>query len=765
MSTRTVRPRTARPHTTRARIVRLGIAAAVASAAVLAVTTLTVGAAVPTFWQVSTEADFLRGEVENLSLDGFGRLTLGPTLSTVYEPTAPFLWTVVGTPDGSAYVGSGNEGQVYHVDAAGRGRVFFDSDELEVHALALGANGVVYAGTSPNGRIYRIDAAGAARPFFDPPDPYIWSLVVDRAGTVYAATGDKGTIYKIAPDGTGAVFYQTKATHALALALDREGRLIASTGTPGRVVRIDAAGKPFVLLDSNYSEVRAPHVDAAGTIYAVGVSGRPTGSAPAAEPARATPEVTATATATVSTEIVSVTVGDVSVTTPSSNTQAARSAGGASAGAVLRIAPDGGSDVLWESRDDAPYDLAVEPGGTLLVATGGKGKVFRLSGDLSQATLVARANAQQATALLPGPNGQMLVASSNPGRLMRLSPARATRGTYPSEVRDAGTVAAWGTIAWRSAAAPGGTLEIATRSGNTRTPDDAWSDWSTPYTNANGSPIASPRARYLQWRAVMTAGRAEAPMLTSVTSAYLPRNTRPKVASVTVHPPGTVFQRPFPTGEPELAGFDGETPDRRAALLAAGANTGQGLGRRAYEKGLITFVWRAEDENRDELTYEVQYRAEGQIAWKTLRKSLSDAILVWDTSSVPDGRYVVRVLASDAPSNSPATALVGSLESNLFDVDNAPPTITVTSSRRETARVILTFDVRDPQSSVQKVDYSLDGDRWQPVYPKDGIADSPFEQFELTLEGEAAARGVILRATDALNNVANTRGEPPAAPR
>jgi hypothetical protein len=32
------------------------------------------------------------------------------------------------------------------------------------------------------------------------------------------------------------------------------------------------------------------------------------------------------------------------------------------------------------------------------------------------------------------------------------------------------------------------------------------------------------------------------------------------------------------------------------------------------------------------------------------------------------------------------------------------------------------------------------------------------------LEGEAAARGVILRAADSLNNVASARGEAPATP-
>jgi hypothetical protein len=64
---------------------------------------------------------------------------------------------------------------------------------------------------------------------------------------------------------------------------------------------------------------------------------------------------------------------------------------------------------------------------------------------------------------------------------------------------------------------------------------------------------------------------------------------------------------------------------------------------------------------------------------------------------------------------------------------------------------------------VQKADYSLDGDRWQTVYPIDGIADSKQERYELVLEGEAAARGVILRATDALMNVASARGEAPAS--
>ena len=735
----------------------------VLAAALIGVAATVVHAALPTFWQVSTEAEFLQGEVENLSIDAYGRLTLGPTAAPAYESSAPFLWTLVNAPDGSVFAGSGNEGQVYRVDAAGRGTVFFDAEELEVHAIALVPGGGIYVGTSPEGKIYKVDAAGRGTVFFDPADKYIWSLAVDSAGNVFAGTGDKGAIYKITPDGKGAPFYETKASHAMSLAFDREGRLLAGTESPGRVFQIDAAGKPFVLLDSPYNEIRTLRVGSNGVIFAAAVSGR-TGSSPSA-PAIPLPEPAQQTTASVTTEVIAIAIApDASVTASGGSQQPAPRAQAAGTGGVYRIMPDGDWDLVWPMREDSPYDLALDADGSVLVATGNKGKIYRLSGDPLQPTLVARATAQQVTALLPDRTGRMLFATSNPGKVFRLSPTRADRGTYTSDVRDALTVATWGAIRWQAAAPAGTRVEIATRSGNTRTPDETWSNWSAAYADQQGSSIISPRARYLQWRAVLTATPTASPILTSVTAAYLPRNTRPRVTSITVHPPGTVFQRPFPTGEPEIAGFRGDTPERRAAAQAAGGGGAPTLGRRAYQKGLLTFVWRAEDENRDELTYDVMYRREGETSWKPLNRALTDAILVWDTTSVPNGRYLVQIVASDAPSNSPTAALNGSMESTTFEIDNMPPAITVSSVRREGTSTIIAFEVRDADSAVQKAEYSLDGDIWQTVYPRDGIADSRSEQFELRLEGDAATRGVIIRAIDALNNVTSARGEAPAAP-
>jgi len=719
-------------------------------------------AALPTFWQVSTEADFLRGEVENLAIDSFGRLMLGPTATSVYDSSAPFLWTVITGADGSIYAGSGNEGVVYRIDSSGKGSVFFDAEELEVHAMAPAPGGGLYVGSSPDGRIYKVDASGKATVFFDPTDRYIWSLAVDRAGNVFAATGDKGVIYKITPDGKSTTFYETKATHAMSLAFDREGRLLAGTESPGRVFRIDASGKAFVLLDSSYNEVRALRVDSDGNIYVAAVTGRPPGAGSDRTPPAPAPEpVPPALTPSVTTEITVVAVAD-SAPSPVQSGGGAPPRGPAS-GAIFRILPDGAWDQIWESREDMPYDVAFEAGGTLLVATGNKGKLYRLSGDPFQPTLIARANAQQITSIVTEREGRVLLATSNPAKLIRLGAARADRGTYTSDVRDAQTVALWGTIKWQETSVPGARVEISTRSGNTRTPDDTWSDWSPLYGDRDGSQITSPRARYLQWRAVLVAARGESPVLTSVTAAYLPRNLRPRVTSITVQPPGTVFQRPFPA-DPEIAGFEGDPPERRAAAGAGSSGSSPSLGRRTYQKGLLTFIWRAEDDNRDEMSYDVLYRREGDTSWKPLKASLSEAILVWDTTSVPNGRYLIRVVASDAPSNSPSTALTGALESTSFEIDNSPPVITVTSTRRDGNRVTIAFEARDGNSAIQKAEYSLDGDRWQMVYPKDGIADSKYEQFELTLDGTAPGRGVMLRVIDTLNNLAGTEVQAPVAP-
>ncbi len=717
-------------------------------------------ASTPTFWTVSTQADFLKGDVEDLSIDSDGRMFPGPSASLLAETAAPFLWTVISAPDGSLWAGSGNEGQVLKIGKDGKLSVFFDASELEVHALAPAPNGGLFVGTSPDGKIYKVDADGTSKTFFDPDDKYIWALAVDKAGNLFAATGDKGVIYKITPDGNGTRFYKTNAGNVVSLAFTKSGDLIAGTESPGRVFRIDSAGKAFVLLDSPFREIHAVRLAEDGTIYAVAVNGAQ-GGENRAEPSA--PEPARPPVPSVSTEITAVSVVEGPVVGSSQPAPSPRTARRGGRGAIYRIRPDGLWDAMWDSGDDAPYDLVIEPSGSLLVGTGTEGKIFRVSGDPARATLLARTTARQVTALLREASGRIIGAASNPGKLFALSPTPSRRGTYESDVRDAGTVASWGVIRWHANAGPG-EVSVFTRSGNTATPDDTWSPWSKAYSNPLGEQIASPNARYLQWRAVLSASGSQLPVLTSVTTAYLPRNLRPEVTSITVHPAGTVFQRPFSTGELEIAGFEDNTSDGRGQQSPSSASSAQSasnpsLGRRIYQKGLQTFVWKADDDNEDKLQFDVMYRREGETSWKALHRGLTDPIFVWDTTSVPDGTYFIKIVASDAPSNSPATALVGELESVSFDIDNTAPRIDVQPAARAGARTTISFVVRDDQSSVQRVEYSLDASRWRVVFPKDGIADSRREEFEVTLDENESARSVIIRATDAMNNVATAVAE------
>ena len=321
------------------------------------------------------------------------------------------------------WAGSGNEGKVYRVDRAGKLTEFFDAPELEVHALAPAPGGGLFVGTSPDGKVYRLDSAGKSEILFDPEDKYIWSLAADRDGSVYVGTGDKGVIYRVAPDGKATPHYRTRSAHVLSLALDPGGRLIAGTESPGRVFRLDRDGKPFVLLDSPFREIRAIRFAPDGTLYVVAVSGRP---GPTERPADRPPESPRAPVPTVSTEITSITLIESGAQPEDTGTR--QEPRRTARGAVYRILPDGLWDLYWESPDDAPYDVSVEAGGSLLVATGSSGKLFRLAGDPIRSTLVARADAQQITWLIREPDGRHVYATSNPGKVFRLSRDRARRG-------------------------------------------------------------------------------------------------------------------------------------------------------------------------------------------------------------------------------------------------------------------------------------------------------------------------------------------------
>jgi WD40 repeat protein len=728
-----------------------------ATAALLLVPSLFALASQPQFWKIEGARDFLDGEVESLSIDSVGRVRLAPATRLLFDTEAPSIWCLARDPKGALYAGTGNDGKIYRIDA-GKGTLFYDAAELEVHALAVGPDGRLYAGTSPDGKVYAIDQSGKADAFYDPTDKYIWALAFDAKGQLLVATGADAKVHRVDKQGKGQVVLTSPETHITALAVDDKGNVLAGSAPGGVVYRIDPASKVAVVHDSSYREVKGLAWSKDGTIYAAVIDGRsedvtrpPLGGLPS--PLPGVPEGFVAETVVVATATPAPAVAPLA--------RASESPRGPARGALLRLSATGEVDTLWSSNEDTPFALERADDG-LLLGTGGKGKLYRVNDDRTW-TMVTTFSGEQVTALLRG-SGVTAVALSNPGRVFALEPGTAPKGSFVSKVKDSDTVSSWGRLRWEAALPAGTEVQIQTRTGNTSSPDTTWSEWSTPYTAREGAAVTSERARFIQLKASLLGKGGATPVLDAVQTAYLQRNLRPVVSAVTVYPPGEVFQRPLApaTGEIEILGLEAGQGEPRpsAQPTPRPAFAPSPFGRRLYQRGIQTFSWRAEDPNGDSLGYDVHYRAATDATWRLLRKGLSDAVLAWDTSTVPNGRYVVRVTASDAPSNPEALALMGDKESDPFEVDNTPPQVQLVLAQRTPPRVRVT--VKDDSSLIRRTEWAIDGGRWQEVHPSDGINDALEESYEIAPgELQPGPHVVVVRATDSLGNVASARIELP----
>jgi hypothetical protein len=316
-------------------------------------------------------------------------------------------------------------------------------------------------------------------------------------------------------------------------------------------------------------------------------------------------------------------------------------------------------------------------------------------------------------------------------------------------------------ITWRGSAG----VELQTRSGNTETPDPTWSDWSPAYRNASGDQITSPRARFIQWRAVLRstsaaststarAGNvtrsADAAQLQSVVVAYLPRNQAPDISSVNVMAPGVAFQEMPLAVDPSIAS-SGLDPQLFGVVMNVPP-------RRFFQKGARTLTWQASDPNDDTLAYKVFYRTLGENEWHALAASLSQNYYTIDGNRLPDGTYLFRIVATDEPGNTRDLALADEQITDAIEIDNTPPAIKVTgpSISGQTAEAL--FDATDLTSRIVRGEYSVDGGAWQLIFPADGIADSAHESFKVRVPFDKPGEHLIaFRCADSSSNVGTAK--------
>jgi hypothetical protein len=397
---------------------------------------------------------------------------------------------------------------------------------------------------------------------------------------------------------------------------------------------------------------------------------------------------------------------------------------------------------VWSSTSITAFAIAPAlEQGSVLIGTADKGRIYSVTTD-GRDTLLLQSTEGQISSFLVR-SDQVYAASSNQGRLFRFGRNTVAEGTYESAVRDAKLTATWGRMWWRGA----GNVELQTRSGNGERPDSTWSEWSAAYRNADGTQVTSPRARFIQWRAMLrSAGAGAAAWMEDATLAYLPRNVAPEVLSVTSLPFGVGLQQ----GAQIQVDPNIESSGLDPSLFGAVAQVPP---RRIFQRGARSFQWQAEDRNGDTLEYAIYYRALNETTFRLLKDKLRDNFFTIDGATLADGRYIIKIIASDAPDNPAGAALVGERLSDPVDIDNTPPVVRVAPGQPSSNGGRIAFNVDDATGKIKRADFSIDGGPWTSLFPDDGIADSGHERYSVGFPVMRGEHTVSLRAFDSSGNV------------
>lgn len=595
------------------------------------------------------------------------------------------------------------------------------------YSLARRGN-TTFVGTGTDGKVYRVTRS-KVETFADTGELLVSSLSFGRDGSLYAGTLPKGRIYRIDPSSKEVALYSTPegAEHIWALVYDkRRGQLIAATGPQGKVFAIDGIGRARELFKANAGHVMALAIDDKGSLLA-GTSG------PALLVRIAQNGVATVVQDLPGNEVTAIDVldGHIAVavnqfkTTPGTQFKAAAAAQGrpkgppsprprAGSGEIWRI-DEGGRTEKLIARQDTHF-TAIQWGldGAIYAGGGNEGRIFRIEADASY-SIWADVEERQVLGLDLRSSSPSFITGDS-AAFYRIEYGTPKDAVWTSASLDATFHSTWGRLTWRGE----GRLVFQTRTGNTKEPGDTWSAWSKNLKRPGR--IESPAGRFIQVRAKFP--RDASAELRALELFYLPQNQRARVFHVQ----------------------GGRPPMKRGESAAE---------RPLPPTTLLHLSWKVDNPDGDPLRYRIAYREEGQPVWRDMLREdtvLREPKYTWDTNSIPDGFYVVRIEASDEEANPDDLALHSTAQSEPIRIDNHPPRIEALNVRRGRAlgRVV------DDLGPIARIQISIDAGPWRDVFPSDALLDEPDERFDVAIGSVGKGSHIIaVRAFDAAGNQAN----------
>ena len=683
-------------------------------------------------WEQQHNTDFESGKPKDLSLTSNGAVMLSPEIEPFTKLKETQVWALVEDSAGNLYAGTGNEGKIYKINADGdTAELYYNSPEVTIYSLAIGPDDALYAGTGPDGLIYKItDATTPPKTILNEGDKYVWALQFDDEGNLYAATGTDGKIYKIAPDGESSVLFDAEEKNIMTLLAQEDG-FYAGSSENGMIYRVMDDGTAKVIYQAKEKEVRALEMDSQGNLYAAVVTSAP------AEPSRGRRGSTG------------------GPPTPSGPSPPGGGAPQENKSNIYKIRPDGTVMPIWNSPEPLILAIVLESDTQILAGTGDEGKLYRINPMSGDSIEVGKCSANQVIAIhqkeIEG-NTRTFLATGNPGKLFTLTGTYVEEGTLESTVHDAQSLSRWGKLSWEGEMAEGTAISFSTRTGNTKKPDDTWNDWSDELTTAEGSQVPNADAQYIQWRAKFTTSdTAQTPILKKVTLASVQANIEPRFTSIEVNDGSGSGTR-----EQGRRSSGGGLPPPSAR----GGDSGRSSGGNSTPSKNWKVSWKVEDANDDTLQYTLYYKAVTDSKWRLLKKELSKAEYEWDITTVGDGRYAAKVVATDKLSNPVGWAKSVEKVSMPFEIDNTQPAIgEIQATANGNSTYKIACDVMDVTTPIQKAVYKIDSDEhWKAIFPEDGIFDSKQEKLLLeTGELPEGAHTITIQVTDRAQNMAVSR--------
>ena len=396
--------------------------------------------------------------------------------------------------------------------------------------------------------------------------------------------------------------------------------------------------------------------------------------------------------------------------------------------AVYRIDKDGFVTEVF--RQQVIVNSLIEQNGSLLVGTGSEGMIYQVNPAAEETVVLAKVDSKEVTALLATNDGRVFMGLANAGDIAAMTSGVASDGTFTSPVLDATQISRFGKMQLHGTLPAGTKITVATRSSNVgEDSDPGWGAWSKEQPATEFMPIESAAARYLQYRLTFTSDDGkETPVVDDVDVAYQMPNLAPQIKTV------------------KIAAKASDTAADTTAQAAAS--------KQPTEHYMQTITWEATDPNNDLMQFSVYFRNGDRGPWILLKDKLTELTWDWDTRTVADGRYEIKVVASDEAANPRGMGKTTSRVSDPVEVDNTAPIVGDIKAVAKGASAHVELRAVDRTSTIASLEYSVDSSTdWQTVLPSDNIADSPDEAYSFDTQPLAAgAHQITLRATDAHGN-------------